>query len=170
MNKIMTVVAESRENQNYESVRASLQPKAKPAPKAAVAKDDPKRSKDGTKGGKGEDSKGLPSPTSHPKAKPKAKPKTSDEGSKGAGSGKGDGKGKGKSRTDEKKDAKPKPKAKASKVPCLFYPKGTCNRGDQCPFLHEPKAAAKPKAAATAKATVAFVVGSGIQCVPASIG
>jgi hypothetical protein len=158
MNKIMTVVAESRENQNYESVRASLQPKAKPAPKAAVAKDDPKRSKDGTKGGKGEDSKGLPSPTSHPKAKPKAKPKTSDEGSKGAGSGKGDGKGKG------------KPKAKASKVPCLFYPKGTCNRGDQCPFLHEPKAAAKPKAVATAKATVAFVVGSGIQCVPSSIG
>lgn len=143
---------------------------AKPAPKAAVAKDDPKGSKDGTKGGKGEDSKGLPSPTSHPKAKPKPKPKTSDEGSKGAGSGKGGGKGKGKSRTDEKKDAKPKPKAKASTVPCLFYPKGTCNRGDQCPFLHEQKAAAKPKAAATAKATVAFDVGSGIQCVPSSIG
>ena len=50
MNKIMTVVAESRENQNYESVRASLQPKAKPALKAAVAKDDPKGSKDGAKG------------------------------------------------------------------------------------------------------------------------
>ena len=110
------------------------------------------------KGGKGEGSKGLPSPTSHPKAKPKAKPKTSDEGSKGAGSGKGDGKGKGKSKPDEKKDAKLRPKAKASTVPCLFYPQGTCNRGDQCPFLHEPKAAAKPKAAATAKATVAFVV------------
>jgi hypothetical protein len=50
MNKIKTVVAESREDQNEESIRASLQPKAKPAPKAAVATDDPKGSKDGAKG------------------------------------------------------------------------------------------------------------------------
>eukprot|EP00435_Cladocopium_sp_Y103_P017763 s3013_g4.t1 len=160
MNKIKTVVAESREDQNEESIRASLQPRAKPVPKAAVAKDDPKGGKDDTKGGKGEDSKGLPNPASHPKGKPKAKPKASNEGPKGTGSGKGDGKGKGKSKTEEKKDAKPKPKAKAATVPCLFYPKGICNRGDQCPFLHEPKAAAKPKAAAAATATVAFVVGS----------
>ncbi len=47
----------------------------------------------------------------------------------------------------------------------MFWPKGTRNRGDQCPFLHDPKAkpAAKPKAAApaNAKATVAALAAAG---------
>ena len=65
--------------------------------------------------------------------------------------------------------AGPPPKAKAegsrekSKVPCLFYPKGTCNRGASCPFSHEAAPAkAKPKAEAkgpaAAKATVATLI------------
>ena len=50
-----------------------------------------------------------------------------------------------------------------SSVPCLFYPNnGTCNRGESCPFFHDPKAkpAAKTKATAvtsSAKATVAVI-------------
>ena len=42
----------------------------------------------------------------------------------------------------------------------MFFPKGTCNRGTECPFLHDAKAAPAAKAkstAATAKAIVAFV-------------
>ena len=47
-----------------------------------------------------------------------------------------------------------------------FFPKGTCNRGDSCPFSHEGRSAkAKPKAAAkgsaTAKATVATLIATG---------
>ena len=107
------------------------------------------------KDNKHDDSKGLPNPTVKPK--PKAKAKSPNEGTKGAGKGKGEEKGKDKSK--EKKGAEAKPKAKAN-VPCLFYPKGTCNRGENCPFVHEqkPKTAVKAKPAAVPKAAVAFVV------------
>ena len=96
-------------------------------------------------------------PNSTVKPKPKAKAKSPNEGTKGAGKGKGEEKGKDKSK--EKKGAEAKPKAKAN-VPCLFYPKGTCNRGENCPFVHEqkPKTAVKAKPAAVPKAAVAFVV------------
>ena len=53
----------------------------------------------------------------------------------------------------------------------LVFLQGTCNRGDSCPFVHNPaKAAAKTKSAATAKpAAVAFVVGpAGISGASAS--
>ena len=81
-------------------------------------------------------------------------------GDKSKGNPKGSGKGK-----DNKKGSEPKAKPKAapkakSTIPRLFYPKGTGNRGDDCPFLHDPKAAPDAKAkssAATANATVAFV-------------
>ena len=99
----------------------------------------------------------MPSPTIKPK--PKAKAKSPNEGTKGAGKGKGEEKGKDKSK--EKKGAEAKPKAKAN-VPCLLFPKGTCNRGENCPFVHEqqPKTAAKAKPAAVPKAAVAFIVGA----------
>ena len=44
----------------------------------------------------------------------------------------------------------------------LVFPKGTCNRGENCPFVHEqqPKTAAKAKPAAVPKTAVAFVVGA----------
>ena len=47
----------------------------------------------------------------------------------GKGSGKG---GKGK----EKKDT--------SKIPCLFYPKGTCKNGKNCPFMHRDASPSVP--------------------------
>ena len=162
--KLKTALWEIREDQNEESIRAALQPKGKPQPppkSALAASTDSKGDKSG--GGKGtnkeEETKGLPG-NAVPKVKPKAKAKA--DGAKGANSEKGKGKGKGKG-DKEKKEDKDKPKAppKAT-VECLFFPKGTCSRGDSCPFVHNPaKAAAKAKPAATAKpAAVAFVVGS----------
>ena len=92
--------------------------------------------------------------------------------------GKGDGKGKGKKGDQKPKgppppsQAQPTPQAKASAetkgkptVPCLFYPKGTCNGGSECPFAHVSTPAAKEKAkpskaAPAAKATVATVLAS----------
>ena len=77
------------------------------------------------------------------------------------------GKGRG---SEAKKDAQAKPKAEPkdggkATAPCLFWPKGTCNRGESCLFLHDPKAkpAAKPRAAAlaNAKATVAVLAAAG---------
>ena len=63
----------------------------------------------------------------------------------------------------ESKKASADPKGKPS-VPCLFYPKGTCNRGPECPFAHvDQKSAAKEKpskAAPVAIATVATVLAS----------
>lgn len=140
MNKIKAVLVEVREDANEEPIRTSLLSKAKPtpAPKAAVAQ--------GADGGRKE-TKGLPNPSSKPKAKPKATPppKAGNQGEKGGKGGdqpKADPKGKGKGKgSEDKKDDKPKPKAdpkgsgKAT-VPCLFWPKGTCNRGDNCPFSH----------------------------------
>ena len=168
MSKIKAMLIEVREDTNEESIRASLQSRAKPKPdpKAVVAQDADDDAK----------AKGLPNPSSKPKAKPKAgsPSKAGDQGEKGgkggsqpkAGNPKGKGKGKG---NEVKKDAQAKPKAEPkagnkATVPCLFWPQGTCNRGDACPFLHDPRAkpAAKPKAAApaNAKATVAVLAAS----------
>ena len=168
MNIIKAALVEVREDANEESIRASLQSKAKPKSdaKALVAQDtgDPAASK------------GLPTPSSKPKAKPKAspKPKAGDHGEnegKGGNQPQADPKGKGKGKgSDAKKDTQAKPKAEPKSggkatVPCLFWPKGTCNRGESCPLRHEPKPkpAAKPKAAAPAnvKATVAVLAATG---------
>ena len=169
MGKIKSVLVEVREDANEESIRASLHSRAKPKPenKAAVAQE----ADDNTK-----ETKGLPNPSSKPKAKPKAssQPKAGGKGEKGGKDGtqpKADPKGKGGGKGNEsKKDPGPKPKAEPKSggkatVPCLFWPKGTCTRGDSCPFLHDPKPkpAAKPKAAApaNAKATVAVLAATG---------
>ena len=164
--KLKTALWEIREDQNEESIRAALQPKGKPQPNpksALAASTESKGDKSG--GGKGinkeEETKGLPGhPIPKPKPKPKVKAKA--DGAKGADAEKGKGKGKGKGGKEKKGDKdQPEAPAKAT-VECLFFPKGTCNRGDSCPFVHNPdKAPAKAKPAATAKpAAVAFVVGS----------
>ena len=160
--KLKGIVIEMREDQIEASIKASLQTEVKNSPRSAKAAVASKPAEPA------DETKGLPGPAA--KAKPKAKAKSQGEGIKGTVPGKSDDKSKGKSKGDGKgKDnkkgsepaAKPKagPKAKSS-IPSLFYPKGTCNRGDNCPFLHAAKAAAAAKAkssAATAKATVAFV-------------
>ena len=165
-NKLKICINELHEDQNEESLRASLQSskQKQQQPTANVAKKGEHEQAESTKA--------LLGPAAKPKAKPKAK--APDDGGKAAASSKGDeksktsdakgqGKGKGKSKETKEtgsKEGEAKPKAKST-VPCLFFPKGTCNRGDSCPFVHQqPKAAAKAKPAAAAKATVAFIVGT----------
>ena len=155
LGKIKSALSELREDQNEDSVRNALSPskrqKEKDKSKGANAATVDEEKEAGS-------SKAMPSP----KAKPKAKQP-----------GKGDGKGKG-NKGDKPKGpppaskAQPTPKAAGPAeakgkptVPCLFFPKGTCNRGAESPFAYvdTPAAKEKPKASkaapATAKATVA---------------
>ena len=96
-------------------------------------------------------------------AQPAAPPKKPTKGTP-KGNGKGGG---GKTKGHEEQ---PKTAAKAKyKAPCLFFPTGSCTRGENCPFSHDtaeavphkakPKAQAKGGAApkAPAKATAAAV-------------
>ena len=78
---------------------------------------------------------GQPGPRQPPPKKPP----------KGAakGEGKGDKKAKGLGKDKEQPKAAPKAKYKA---PCLFYPTGSCTRGENCPFSHDIPEAAPPKA------------------------
>ena len=162
--KLQRVVIEMREDVHEESVRRTLSP-TKPKqdrPKGDGKGKDVKANVAVDTDDKGE--KALPGP-----AKPKPKAKAD---SKGGGKGKEGGKQQPKAAPQKPQAPQSKPKAKPkaeatatqnrSSVPCLFYPNGTCNRGESCPFFHDPKAkpAAKPKATAatsSAKATVAVI-------------
>lgn len=166
--KLKATLYELREDTNEEAIRKSLhlnegkgKGKGKVKPKAA-----PAVQKDET-------------PTALPvNPKRKARPKGDKDNPKGSkGKGKGDKPPKGgsppvppKAKADgPPSKAKPKDNRDKSTVPCLFFPKGTCNRGDSCPFSHEgPAAKAKPKAAAkgpaTTKATNATLIATGCQC------
>lgn len=158
-----------RKDTNEEAIRKSLQlndgkgkgkgkgdkdrvPKAAPAvqkgdvptalPVNPKSKAQPKGVKDNPKGSKGKGKGDKPPKEDNPSVPPKSKP---------------DG---------PPPKANPKENRDKATVPCLFFPKGTCNRGDSCPFSHEgPSAKAKPKAAAkgpaSAKATVATLIVTG---------
>ena len=43
-------------------------------------------------------------------------------------------------------------------VPCVFFPKGTCNRGKDCPFSHEAGGSSKSKGASVSSAAVALLL------------
>ena len=157
--KLKTALWEMREDQNEEPIKHALSPSKGP-------KDTKPKNANAAKVGEEKDTE-LSKATPAPKAKAKSPPT------------KGDGKGKGKpgkggqelkgppppKKPQDPAKSKADPKGKPS-VPCLFYPKGTCNRGSECPFAHvEPKASAKEKAkpskaAPAAKATVATVLAS----------
>lgn len=121
MSKIKAVLVEVREDQNEESIRASLidQNKPKVTPKAAVAQgsNDPDLSK------------GLPIPRAKPKAKAKesSKPKADVQtgtGGKGGQQPKADDKNKkdkGKGKGEGKKDSgKPKAFLESSPIPTSY--------------------------------------------------
>ena len=150
---------ELKEDANQESVKKSLTSPTKPkdpkdtkGPTAALAssraKPDPS-------------AKAAAAPPS--KAAPKPPPKHPKGGDgKAKGKGKGDGKAKGKEGKGQggPKDSKPR-----SKAPCIFFPQGTCNRGDSCPFSHDvidvepaPKGKAQTKATAAPKVKTAAAV------------
>ena len=156
-------IAELREDQNERDFREAMlrssQVRATPAIPPPLTTTNPKSTPAGP----------IVPPPKKPNPKkppgPPAKPK-----GKGKGNGfKGKGKGKGKGGNDAK-PSPPPPKqgndgAKAKPtVPCIFYPKGTCNRGTDCPFAHEAKATpakqSGSKAAAKTSAAVAFVLPS----------
>ena len=179
--KLKDALWELREDMNEESIRASLSTTKKekektPASKPATPATESKHQKD-------HDSSHA-APAAKAKAKVTAKPRTDPKGK-----AKGE-KGRGKSEAPQKAKADPKGKGREEKtkadgdkpkVPCLFYPKGTCNRGENCPFAHEENlsssssaAKAKPKPqqptakastakASTAKAAVAFAVTSSLS-------
>ena len=143
-NKLKTTLLEMKEDQNEESIRTALQTQAeaKAKPKGTVAQ-----------AGADEDATAnAAAAKAKPKAKPKPKPATNPKGSsKGNQNGpsvptKLNSKGKDTGKGDAKAKAKPKPNTQS--VPCIFWPKGTCNRGNECPFFHDPKAAPKASAAA----------------------
>ena len=143
-NKLKTTLLEMKEDQNEESIRTALQTQAKAKTKSK-----------GTVAQAGEDEDATANAAAakaKPKAKPKPKPATNPKGSsKGREDGpsapaKPDSKGKGTGKGDAKAKAKPKPNTQS--IPCIFWPKGTCNRGSECPFSHDPKAAPKASAAA----------------------
>lgn len=174
MSKLKAVIIEAREDQNEEAIRNALQTKSEKAKNAKnlVAKPDAHVAEP-------EAAKLSAAAASTPKAKPKGPPSP-----KGGGKGKNKaddaekndkkGKGKGDFKGDLSKSkahggSKGKPKVGSDgrpTVPCLFYPKGTCNRGENCPFSHEDSASSKAKAkpapakASAAKAAVATVIAS----------
>ena len=109
------------------------------------------------------------------------------EGKGDGGKGKGKGKNKNKAKGNEKSKAKGPPaksgdggaKAKPT-VPCIFFPKGTCNRGADCPFSHEAAPANPAKkgsgsassAAAKTSAAVALIMpgsASATACNPSPV-
>ena len=80
---------------------------------------------------RGKCTRGKNCPFEHVKADPsrgRTPPRSPKGGRPGsAGSGKGSGKDKDK-----------------SKIPCIFYPKGTCKNGKNCPFLHKDASPSVP--------------------------
>ena len=165
--QLVELLDELREEANEESIRDTL---IKPKAKAAPAPKKEERSRD---------KPDKPTPANPaPPAKTKGSGKDGkDKDGKGKG-GKGSGKGADSQKTPNKPKAKSGGKGQGSKaegkapskgnapkatVPCLFFPKGTCNRGENCPFSHETSPGNKAPgskttgASATAKSSAAAV-------------
>ncbi|CAE7489935.1 unnamed protein product [Symbiodinium natans] len=165
--QLVELLDELREEANEESIRDTL---IKPKAKAAPAPKKEERSRD---------KPDKPTPANPaPPAKTKGSGKDGkDKDGKGKG-GKGNGKGADSQKTPNKPKAKSGGKGQGSKaegkapskgnapkatVPCLFFPKGTCNRGENCPFSHETSPGNKAPgskttgASATAKSSAAAV-------------
>ena len=184
MGKLKTMLIEMREDQNEDSIRSALQIKAeqKKTLKGHLAQAEDRKGSTATAAA------AAAAATPKPKAKAKLSPKgnSKGDGSEGQESKpKADSKGKGQGDAKAKAAAKPKAEAKPNpSVPCLFWPNGTCNRGDSSPFFHDLKhkaataktaAAPNPKGgsgasgSSTAKATVAIAVTASMPGASASI-
>ena len=181
--KLKQTIAEMREDANETAIRDSLGTNTKPQDdkakaqkererrakaKAAVASgkggEAPAATEDQTpalpnkpKGPKGAGKKGTPKAKGHGKG---------DEKGKGKGGAKGQG-GKppgGQPPPPKQPSGGAPPKETSAKAPCLFWPKGTCRRGKECPYAHDQANAPKTKSSssfattAAATATVAYIV------------
>ena len=174
--KLKELIAELREDANETAIKDSLNP-----PQKHNQPDVPRKTKEQKEkemrnrvqdGAVADPQHGDTQPAAP--GKPKAKTpgaRKGDSPGKGPGKGKKGGKGKGDDGGNKGAPNKPPPfpkhaqpeapkdnPAAKEKAPCLFYPKGTCNRSN-CPFAHIGPGKAKPgNSGATAKATVAATV------------
>ena len=167
-NRVQKAIAESQHERNLSSIQENLRKGPSTKKPGAVAQEDAKGK---GKGKKGKDGKG------------KGKGKGKDSSRKG---NKGDGKSKGSTKAGDKDKGNDRNKdnnksnsdpasgsgdAPAGKGVCIFWPKGLCRRGDECPYRHEgPEPKAKAKAAAAVKPPKAAValVGAAVLGVAAS--
>ena len=162
-NRVQKAIAESQHERNLTSIQENLRKGPVTRKPGAVAQEDPKGKGKGKKGG----DKG--------KGKGKGKGKESDKkGKKGNGKTNDAAKG-GKTKTGDKgnknngESASGSGDASTKEGVCIFWPKGLCRRGDECPYKHEgqaPKAKAAP-AVKPPKAAVALV-GAAVLGVAAS--
>lgn len=139
--RLERIIAESQHEKNLASIQEGL--KKGPKNLAAPANQKGKKCKGDQKGGKGAD-KGEGG-------------KSKDKG-KGKGGGKDQGKkGGGKSKSSDGKNQSNKESGNQSSEPkgvCLFWPKGLCRRGSECPYRHEgPSGSTTLGTSASAKAT-----------------
>lgn len=133
-NRVQKAIAESQHERNLSSIQENLRKGPSTKKPGAVAQEDAKGK---GKGKKGKDGKG------------KGKGKGKDSSRKG---NKGDGKSKGSTKAGDKDKGNDRNKdnnksnsdpasgsgdAPAGKGVCIFWPKGLCRRGDECPYRHE---------------------------------
>lgn len=118
-------MAEVREDANEEAIRASLQPKQTDQPVTQLKAATTKIGQDNQPA-----NKALAVPNLKPKPKPKADPKANPKGDSPQGKAKDQEKDKGTSKGSQPKGGKGDATDPKPTVPCLYYPKGTCNRGD----------------------------------------
>ena len=174
--KLKDLVAELREDANETAIKDSLNPPQKqnqPDVPRKTKEQKEKERRNRAQGGAVADPQHGDTQPAAP-AKPKGKTPGTGKGDfpgKGPGKGKKGGKGKGGDGGTKGAPNKPPPPPKHAqpevpknnqvakeKAPCLFYPKGTCNRPN-CPFAHiGPGKAKSGNSGATAKATVAATV------------
>ena len=128
--RLERIIAESQHEKNLTSIQEGLKkgPKKIGAPAAAPAKG--KKGKDEAKGSKGKGGK-----------------------SEEKGKGKGGGKGQGKKGGGKSKDSGGKNQGSENKGACLFWPRGLCRRGSECPYRHEGPSGSTLGTSATAKAS-----------------
>ena len=171
--KLKDLIAELREDANETAIKDALSPSSNKPNNPPKTKEQREKDRRNREKGAVADPQNSDSQSALP-GKPKAAPKGPGKGkaqpgakAPGKGSPKGDkpkgGKGtKGTPsppppKAPQQENPKDQPTTK-EKAPCLFFPKGTCNRGPNCPFAHVGPGGKAPKAGAATKATVAATV------------
>eukprot|EP00435_Cladocopium_sp_Y103_P071759 s497_g38.t1 len=168
--RLERVIAESQHERNLSSIQEGL----KKGPKKIGAPAGPQDPRPKAKG-KG-DAKGKKGGGKDSQGKGKGDNKT--------GKGKSDGKGKGGSKSNQGDSKGTSNQGSVPKGVCLFWPKGLCRRGADCPYKHEgpsvsgaaassstqAKASSSvPKASTATKAAVAIVAASHVLGTSASV-
>ena len=78
-------------------------------------------------------------PKREPKDKPEKQPKAAQPADVQAAAAKGKGTGKGNKKDDKSPKGKKVKKEDKKKMPCMYFGYDSCNRGNDCPYLHDPQ-------------------------------